>query len=287
MLRRHNHMLRRHTAVTRASCRAGALCHGAHSACVLALSRATAGHLGPGGACHSEPIQSRQPVPLASVALLLRRARFDDAVGRLGLRRIGPRLHHTRHTACVLLSQLGQALQISEAKKYLGLRPKPPDSASGPAKAEHTAREPAWRLLHAVTLLRLHQARTRAHMAYHNQTGPHEPHQTKPKHILRAIRQRCTARLSYEHAKAVHALRNEPKAGPRQGAWYRFHKQWISTGIASIAKGGRPRLHLCSRRRRQPPRLRPAPSTCVWQRSSHLPGASAQPRRPGPSRPTK
>ena len=34
-------MLRRHTAVTRASCRAGALCHGAHSACVLALSRAT------------------------------------------------------------------------------------------------------------------------------------------------------------------------------------------------------------------------------------------------------
>jgi len=68
-----------------------ALCLGAHSACVLALSRATAGRLGPGGACHSESIQSRQPVPLASVALLLRRARFDDAAGRLGLRRIvGP-----------------------------------------------------------------------------------------------------------------------------------------------------------------------------------------------------
>ena len=91
-----NHMLRRHTAVTRASCRAGALCHVAHTAHASGhacwLSRATAGHLGPGGACHSEPIQSRQPVPLASVALLLRRARFDDAVGRLGLRRIGPRL---------------------------------------------------------------------------------------------------------------------------------------------------------------------------------------------------
>ena len=140
----------------------------------------------------------------------------------------------------------------------LGLRPKPPDSASGPARAEHTASEPAWRLLHAVTLLRLHQARTRAHMAYHNQTGPHEPHQTKPKHILRAIRQRCTARLGYEHAKAIHSLRNEPKAGPRQGAWYLFHKQWISTGIASIAKGGRPLLHLFAA---APPAAPVAPGT--------------------------
>ena len=112
MLRRHNHMLRRHTAVTRASCRAGALCHGAHSACVLALSRATAGHLGPGGACHSEPIQSRQPVPLASVALLLRRARFDDAVGRLGLRRIGPRPHHS-----LLLGSLAAARPLRSEEK--------------------------------------------------------------------------------------------------------------------------------------------------------------------------
>ena len=31
-------MLPRHAAVTRASCRAGALCHGAHSACVLAVA---------------------------------------------------------------------------------------------------------------------------------------------------------------------------------------------------------------------------------------------------------
>ena len=139
-----------------------------------------------------------------------------------------------------------------------GLRPKPPDSASGPAMAEHAAREPAWRLLHAVTLLRLHQARTRAHMAYHNQAGPHEPHQTKPKHILRAIRQRCAARLCYEHAKATHSLRAEPKAGPRQGAWYCFHKQWISTGVASIGKGGRPRLHLLTE---APPAAPIAPGT--------------------------
>ena len=42
------------------------------------------------------------------------------------------------------------------------------------------AREPAWRLLHAVTLLKLHQARTRAHMAYHDPKGPREPRQAKP-----------------------------------------------------------------------------------------------------------
>jgi len=126
----------------------------------------------------------------------------------------------------------------------LGLRPKPPDGATSLAKARYEAREPAWRLLHAVTLLKLHRARTRAHMAYHGPTGPHEPRQTKPKHILRAIRQRCTARLCYEHATATHSVRAEPKAGPRQGAWYIFHKHWISTGVASMAKGGRPRLHL-------------------------------------------
>ena len=93
----------------------------------------------------------------------------------------------------------------------LGLRPKPPDGATSLAKARYEAREPAWRLLHAVTLLKLHRARTRAHMAYHGPTGPHEPRQTKPKHILRAIRQRCTARLCYEHATATHSVRAEPK----------------------------------------------------------------------------
>jgi hypothetical protein len=81
-------------------------------------------------------------------------------------------------------------------------------------------------------------------MAYHHPAGPQAPRQTKPKHILRAIRQRCTARLCYEHAKASHSEQAEPKAGPRRGAWHCFHKHWISTGVASITKGGRPRLHL-------------------------------------------
>ena len=50
--------------------------------------------------------------------------------------------------------------------------------------------------------------------------------------------------VCYEHAKAVHSTRAEPRSGPRQGAWYTFHKHWLATGVASMAKGGRPRLHL-------------------------------------------
>ena len=50
----------------------------------------------PAPPAYSEPIQSRQPVTLASAALLLRRARLDDAVGRLGLLpHWAPRPHHS------------------------------------------------------------------------------------------------------------------------------------------------------------------------------------------------
>ena len=34
------------------------------------------------------------------------------------------------------------------------------------------------------------------------------------------------------------------KKRPKQGAWRGFVKHWIATGVASIAKGGHPRLHL-------------------------------------------
>ena len=39
-------------------------------------------------------------------------------------------------------------------------------------------------------------------------------------------------------------MKKKPRAGPRQGAWHTFHKHWLATGVASMAKGGRPRLHL-------------------------------------------
>ena len=41
----------------------------------------------------------------------------------------------------------------------LGLRPEQPGGGDSRAGARFRAREPAWRLLHAVTLLKLHQAR--------------------------------------------------------------------------------------------------------------------------------
>ena len=168
----------------------------------------------------------------------------------------------------------------------LGLRPKPPDGATSLTKTRYEAREPAWRLLHAVALLKLHKARTRAHMAYHDLTGPHEPRQTKPKHILRAIRQRCTARLCYEHAKATHSARAEPKAGPRHRA-----RGTVSTSTGSppasppLQRAAAPACTY-SPRRRQPPRLRPTPSMYVWRQSLHLPEANTQPHRPGLLRPT-
>ena len=40
--------------------------------------------------------------------------------------------------------------------------------------------------------------------------------------------------VCYEHAKAVHSTRAEPRSGPRQGAWYTFHKHWLATGVAWV-----------------------------------------------------
>ena len=51
-------------------------------------------------------------------------------------------------------------LQCDPILTVLGLRPEPPHGASDQARDRYAAREPAWRLLHAVTLLKLHQART-------------------------------------------------------------------------------------------------------------------------------
>jgi len=60
------------------------------------------------------------------------------------------------------------------------LRPEPGPSAPKQARDRHAASEPAWRLLHAVTLRQFHQARTRVHMAHHAQGGPHEAKRATP-----------------------------------------------------------------------------------------------------------
>ena len=68
-----------------------------------------------------------------------------------------------------------------------GLRTCPP-GVTGEAKAEWEAGEPAWRLLHAVTLHEIYRARCRTHAAYHAspQTSPKA---TSTKHVVRRIRQ--------------------------------------------------------------------------------------------------
>ena len=55
----------------------------------------------------------------------------------------------------------------------MGLHPKPGESEPQAAKDRFHATEPAWRLLHAVTLLKIHQARCRVHAAHHATGGPH------------------------------------------------------------------------------------------------------------------
>ena len=127
----------------------------------------------------------------------------------------------------------------------LGLRPPPPTSAPKQTRDKHEAREPAWRLLHAATLLKIHQARTRVHLAHHDARGPRTARRARPQDILRAIRQRVASRLQYEHARAMHRERAGPPAAPERSAQRRFHDLWVATGVASTPKGGL-RLNLLS-----------------------------------------
>ena len=69
-----------------------------------------------------------------------------------------------------------------------------------------------------VTLLRIHRACTRVHMAHHAQPQ-REARRAAPRDVLRAIR-RVAERLRFEHAKAKHAAAH---AGD-QKARLRFHK---------------------------------------------------------------
>ena len=146
----------------------------------------------------------------------------------------------------------------------LGLRPPPPTSAPKQTRDKHEAREPAWRLLHAATLLKIHQARTRVHLAHHDARGPRTARRARPQDILRAIRQRVASRLQYEHARAMHRERAGPPAAPERSARRRFHDIWVATGVASTTKGGL-RLNLLSA---------PPPSAPVAPGGVHLRGTA-------------
>jgi len=59
-------------------------------------------------------------------------------------------------------------------------------------------------------------------------------------------------RVRYEHDRAKHAMQGQPKPAPGKGAWARFHRHWIASGIASLGKEG-PRLNLLSAAPHTPP----------------------------------
>jgi len=66
------------------------------------------------------------------------------------------------------------------------------------------------------------------------------------------------ARVQYEHNKALHTSRESPTPAKHASAWTRFHGHWITTGIASLGKGG-PRLNLLSPK----PPAQPLPRNAV------------------------
>ena len=93
-----------------------------------------------------------------------------------------------------------------------GLRTCPP-GVTGEAKAEWEAGEPAWRLLHAVTLHEIYRARCRTHAAYHASPRT-SPKATSTKHVMRRIKLRLQQRIEYEHEKAKYARQHSHEEGP-------------------------------------------------------------------------
>ena len=82
-----------------------------------------------------------------------------------------------------------------------GLRTCPP-GVTGEAKAEWEAGEPAWHLLHAVTLHEIFSG-TVPHTCSVSCASPQtSPKATRTKHIVRRIKLRLQQRIEYEHEKA-------------------------------------------------------------------------------------
>ena len=134
-----------------------------------------------------------------------------------------------------------------------GLRLPTPGGLPAGARARFDALEPAWRLLHSVALLKSHQARTRAHMAYHAEPR-RQPKKTSTKNVLRAIKLRVLQREEFEYSKAKHAATFSRDPRPLS----RFFSAWIATGVVASISGGQPRLRLFSTPR---PETLPSPGT--------------------------
>ena len=135
----------------------------------------------------------------------------------------------------------------------------PPEARPGsphPSPREFEAREPAWRLLHAVTLLKLHQARNRVHMAYHDPKGSREARQARPKDILRAIRLRHTE-------GAVRALQGHPRSEVRAEG------RPTPKGLAPFQRALAHHGHRHPNQRRPPPQPAQRPATDPARNTRH------------------
>ena len=123
-----------------------------------------------------------------------------------------------------------------------------PDGVSGETRREWEACEPAWRLLHAVTLQEIYRARCRTHAAFHA-SPRHDPKATGVKQIIRKIKARLQQRIEYEHAKAENARRFSHEEGPMAA----FQKHWVTRGAAIFTKAGPKVALLGPAQNREPP----------------------------------
>ena len=152
------------------------------------------------------------------------------------------------------LEATGNVLDVSSPLLTVtGLRLPAPGSLSAEARARFDALEPAWRLVHSVALLKLHQARTRAHMAYHAEPQ-RQPKKTSTRDVMRAVKQRVLQRVEFEYSKAKHAATFSRDPRPLS----RFFATWIATGVVAAIHKGQPRLRLFSAPQ---PETLPSPGT--------------------------
>ena len=124
-----------------------------------------------------------------------------------------------------------------------------PDGVSGEAKSEWERREPAWRLLHAVTLHEIYRARCRTHEAYHATTRSN-PRATSGKEVVRKIKERLQQCIEGEHEKAKQAKQHSHEEGPMAT----FQKHWITSGAAVFTVHG-PKVALLSPSQNKEPPL--------------------------------
>ena len=160
----------------------------------------------------------------------------------------------------------GEIISHSALLHITGLRSTPP-TLKGQALKWWKDKEPAWRLLHSVTLLQIHKARNLASGACHAIPRRPKPQRAAPKAILKAIQKRFQQRLEHEYAKA--------KRQPKQMA--HFQKNWILTHMAIMRKSG-PRANVLS----TPPPTHPVkPGVHIQMAAVYIPAKGKQPPAAG------